>query len=243
MARLLLVPLLLAALAAVPGAHSAAVFPQPRDVAVPGTLETTDGIDSTDGTAAASYTSSYWNDGTATVKYTNGPNGQYSVTWSGDKGNFVAGKGWNGAPPAAVNYSGTFEPKGNAYLSMYGWTTNPLVEYYIVESYGTHKPCSSPSDEATQKGNVTVDGSTYEIWTKIRRNKPSIQGTATFPQFFSIRTDRRVGGTVHTDAHFKAFAAGGLKMGTQKYMIVATEGQDSSGTASIDVGVAPAAAA
>jgi hypothetical protein len=43
----------------------------------------------------ASFYSSFWNDGKATVKYNNGANGLYSVNWSGNKGNFVAGKGWN----------------------------------------------------------------------------------------------------------------------------------------------------
>lgn len=236
-----LMPLIVAVLMAVSGAFSAAVGappqvpqpqpqpqPQPRDVAV------------ADGPAENFY-SSLWTDGTAKVKYTNGAGGKYSVNWSGNKGNFVAGKGYNPGGPRAVDYSGTFEPNGNAYLSIYGWTTNPLVEYYIVESYGTHKPCSGANDDAQQKGNVTVDGSVYEIWTKMRINKPSIQGTATFPQYWSIRTDKRVGGTVHTGDHYKAFEAGGLKMGHHTYMIVATEGQDSNGTSSIVVGVAPSA--
>ncbi len=137
-----------------------------------------------------------------------------------------------------VTYSGTFDPHGNAYLSIYGWLTGPLVEYYIIESYGTHKPCSD-APEAEQHGNMTSDDGVYEIWTKVRKNKPSIQGTTTFTQYFSIRTSKRVGGTVTTNNHFKAWAAAGLKIGSQNYMIVATEGQDSNGTAEINVGVLP----
>lgn len=93
------------------------------------------------------------------------------------------------------------------------------------------------------KQNMTSDGSIYEIMTKKRVNKPSIQGTATFDQFWSIRVDQRVGGTVTTGNHFKAWADNGLKMGRHNYMIVAVEGQDSSGEASITVGVPPAPAA
>ncbi|TVY62849.1 Endo-1,4-beta-xylanase A [Lachnellula suecica] len=186
---------------------------------------------------AANYFSSSWTDGVAKMKYTNGAAGEYSVTWTGNKGNFVVGKGWSTGGAKAVNYSGTFEPNGNAYLSIYGWTTNPLVEYYIVESYGTHNP--SNTTEAIQKGNMTSDGGNYEIWTKTRVNKPSIIGTTTFPQFWSIRQSKVVGGTVNTGNHFKAWTSAGLKLGTQNYMIVAVEGQDSNGTATINVGVAP----
>jgi endo-1,4-beta-xylanase len=41
-----------------------------------------------------------------------------------------------------INFGGTYSPNGNSYLSVYGWTKSPLVEYYIVESYGTYNPGS-----------------------------------------------------------------------------------------------------
>jgi endo-1,4-beta-xylanase len=49
--------------------------------------------------AGAAFYSSDWDDGTAKHTYTNGPNGLYSVVWSGDKGNFVSGKGYNPGGP------------------------------------------------------------------------------------------------------------------------------------------------
>ena len=37
---------------------------------------------------------SWWTDNGAQATYTNGPAGQYSITW-GTGGNLVGGKGWN----------------------------------------------------------------------------------------------------------------------------------------------------
>lgn len=194
---------------------------------------------------------SFWTDGAGQVSYTNKAAGEYSVTWSGNNGNFVGGKGWN--PGAAryvsslchhspatqctntavstINYSGTYSPNGNSYLSVYGWTKNPLIEYYIVENFGTY----NPSTGATKLGSVTSDGSVYDIYQTTRTNQPSIEGTSTFQQYWSVRQNKRSSGSVNTAAHFNAWAALGLKLGSHDYQIVATEGYFSSGSADITV--------
>ena len=136
-----------------------------------------------------------------------------------------------------IHYSGTYKPNGNSYLSVYGWTRSPLIEYYIVESYGSYNPSSA----ASKKGSVTCDGASYDILQTTRTNQPSIDGTKTFQQFWSVRNPKKapggsISGTVTVSCHFNAWSKAGMKLGSSfNYQIVATEGYYSSGSSSITV--------
>lgn len=49
---------------------------------------------------------------------------------------------------------------GHSYLSVYGWTRFPVIEYYIVENFDGPQ---SPHQAAVKMGSVTTDGGTYDI--------------------------------------------------------------------------------
>ncbi|KAK4245810.1 concanavalin A-like lectin/glucanase domain-containing protein [Corynascus novoguineensis] len=177
-----------------------------------------------------------WSEGGSNIKCVNGPGGSFTADWN-SQGGFVCGKGWNGQGDRTITYSGTYNATGPGYLAIYGWTRNPLIEYYIVESHAD----LAPNEPWTSKGTFTIDEGTYEVFTATRVEKPSIEGTRTFEQYWSVRQEKRVGGTVTTGKHFQQWAQLGMNLGTYDSVIVAVEGytaqggSGSAGSAAIEI--------
>jgi len=111
-----------------------------------------------------------------------------------------------------------------SYLCIYGWTQNPLIEFYVIENYGNYRPGKN------FHGTIEIDGGFYDIYTDTRVEQPSIEGTKTFEQYFSIRKNRRTEGTISLTEHFKAWEELGLDMSGALYEVtLCFEGFSGSG--------------
>ena len=104
-----------------------------------------------------------------------------------------------------------FQSDNTSYLCVYGWTEEPLIEWYIIDNWhdnyrpGSATPGGTPRAGHTYHGTVETDGGVYDIYTSTRTNQPSIQGTKTFTQVWSVRQSKRTGGTINVSAHFNAW--------------------------------------
>jgi endo-1,4-beta-xylanase len=213
------------------GACAAALAGATAVVAAPGMAQAATICSNQTGTSNGYYYQ-MWSNGQGSACFTQGSGGNsYSTSWSGI-GDFVAGVGWNPGSNHTVSFSGSLNASGGTSLvSLYGWSTNPLVEYYVMENYS-----GSPPTAGTYMGQVTSDGGTYNIYEHQQVNQPSIQGTATFEQYLAIRTSPVSSGTITTQNFFNAWASHGMNLGALNYQIMATESfGGGSGNSSVTV--------
>ncbi|MCL1868391.1 MAG: glycoside hydrolase family 11 protein [Paludibacter sp.] len=128
----------------------------------------------------------------------------------------------------SLAYGCNYQPEGNSYLCVYGWTIDPLVEFYVVEAWGSWRPPGAES-----KGTVEIDGGIYDIYETTRTEQPSIQGTTTFQQYWSVRTEKKTDGAVSVSQHFKTWDKMNMKLGKMYEIAFCVEGYQSKGTANI----------
>jgi len=186
--------------------------------ALPGTAKAATAICSNQTGTNSGYYYQMWSAGQGSACVTLNSGNSYSTTWNGI-GDFVAGVGWNPGNSSAKTFSSSLSASGGTSLvSLYGWSTSPLVEYYVIENY-----VGSPPTAGTYMGQVTSDGGTYNIYEHQQVNQPSIQGTATFEQYLAIRTSPTSSGTITTQNFINAWASHGMNLGTLNYQILATE--------------------
>ncbi|KAG8626650.1 hypothetical protein KVT40_005595 [Elsinoe batatas] len=162
--------------------------------------------------------------------------GTFSTRWNGNT-DVVVGVGWKTGSARPINFKGSYSPgSSRSYLAVYGWINNPQAEYYVVESYGSYNPCGAGQSGVKQLGTLQSDGATYTVCTDTRTNQPSITGTSTFKQFWSVRQSKRTSGTVTTANHFKFWQQkGGFANSNFNYQVMAVEAFSGSGSASLTV--------
>ena len=103
----------------------------------------------------------------------------FSAAWS-NSSDFLAriGLQWNntktydqyGTISAQFAEKRTGSGGGYSYIGVYGWSTNPCVEFYIVDDSFNTMPVNPGS--TTNKGTVDIDGGSYSC-TRVRRAGPA----------------------------------------------------------------------
>ncbi len=119
-----------------------------------------------------------------------------------------------------------------SYIGIYGWTREPLVEWYIVDNSGSqYMPGDWVAQGSSKKkhGEFEIDGAKYIVYEGDRTSY-SIDGDNTyFKQYFSVRTSMRDCGTIDITAHFKKWEELGMKMGKMHEAKILGEAGSNSG--------------
>jgi endo-1,4-beta-xylanase len=111
-------------------------------------------------------------------------------------------------------------------IGIYGWSVNPLHEYYIEEYWLSKRP------DFTPVATFTIEGEgTYDVMTNMQMDQPNITGmNQNFVQFWSVRQTPRQCGHISITKHFAEWASLGLQLGDLTEARILVEAQNNSGT-------------
>jgi len=167
------------------------------------------------GTSNGFFWSLYTEGGSSSI--TQGAAGNFAISYN-NVNDVVGGKGWNPGSARTIGYNvGALSGSYN-FVGIYGWTTNPLIEYYVGEMGNV--------SGGTLVNSISSDGHTYNFYKSQRVNAPSIIGTATFWQYKDnwggapVAQNRSVNMANHIN-NWKS--RGGQGFGTYNYQILALE--------------------
>jgi hypothetical protein len=142
----------------------------------------------------------------------------YSAQWTNPT-DFLAREGlvWNetqtyaqiGTIVADFDETKSGSGGGFSYIGVYGWSVNPLHEYYIVEDWYGNRPVAG-----VKQGTVALDGGTYDVYAVTEINQPSILGSnQTYVRYVDLRQTPRTCGHISITDHFNNWAALGMTLG------------------------------
>jgi endo-1,4-beta-xylanase len=182
-------------------------------------LSATQQVNAGQGTDHGFFWSLFVSGGSANITFPNAGQfaGNYAITWN-NVGDAIGGKGWQTGSTHSIGYNcGSLTGSFNNF-SVYGWTTGPLIEYYICEkgSVATGGVIDT----------ISSDGHNYNFYKHQRINQPSIIGNATFWQYLDNWGGAATGanGKVTTANHITNWKNhGGQGFGSFNYQILATE--------------------
>ena len=119
-----------------------------------------------------------------------------------------------------------------SYIGIYGWTREPLVEWYIVDNTGSeYMPGDwvAQGSSAKKHGVYDIDGAKYTVYEGDRTSYSIDGDNKYFKQYFSVRTSKRDCGTIDITAHFKKWEELGMRMGKMHEAKILGEAGNSEG--------------
>ncbi len=171
----------------------------------------------------------------------------YDATWN-NSGDLVAREGvffdqtrtFSQIGTIAVDFSETKTGSagGFSYIGAYGWSNNPVHEYYIIDDSFSPLPTTAGSlgPLTTAMGTAVLDGATYSFYTQPIQGQTPFNTASGYIRYYSVRHTARTCGRISVTDHFNAWASVGMTLGNLEETTILTETGGGTGSVNFSYG-------